>query len=241
MADLDPVQLGQVRLDVAHRHPAAVHRNDLVVEARRSAAGASARSAARTTRCGRVAARSAPTRARYGPSSASSRCGRCRSRLAAPAHARSQGGRSARRHRPLDQPLRQPLQQPVGAGDLLRRARAGEQLVDQLVRSSGGSSGSWSAGVDRRQSCLLRTHQAKQAFLSSRPAARESRASGHNSSQALPTQRIGQTLPVAAAKITMAPAAGRVVPRPRRVPPRTRTGASRCVAAAGSRRPAWPG
>jgi hypothetical protein len=37
-------------------------------------------------------------------------------------------------HRPLDQPLRQPAEQPLRAGDLLRRARAGEQLVDQLVR-----------------------------------------------------------------------------------------------------------
>jgi hypothetical protein len=38
------------------------------------------------------------------------------------------------RDRPLDQPPRQPLQQTVRAGDLLRRARAGQQLVDQLVR-----------------------------------------------------------------------------------------------------------
>jgi hypothetical protein len=33
VADLDPVQLAQVRLDVAHRHPAGVHRDDLLVEA----------------------------------------------------------------------------------------------------------------------------------------------------------------------------------------------------------------
>jgi hypothetical protein len=38
------------------------------------------------------------------------------------------------RHRPLDQPLRQPLQQTIGAGELLRCAGAGQQLVDQLVR-----------------------------------------------------------------------------------------------------------
>ena len=38
------------------------------------------------------------------------------------------------RHRPLNKTLGQPLQQAVGAGDLLRRTGAGEQLVDQLVR-----------------------------------------------------------------------------------------------------------
>jgi hypothetical protein len=37
-------------------------------------------------------------------------------------------------HRPLHQPLRQTAQQAIGSGDLLRRARAGEQLIDQLVR-----------------------------------------------------------------------------------------------------------
>src|SRR5216117_883257 len=79
-------------------------------------------------------------------------------------------------HRPLDQPLRQTLKQPVRAGDLLRRARAGEQLVDQLVRQL-----RWleriviRAGVDRRQSPigeLLR--QIGLPF--SRPAARNFRA-----------------------------------------------------------------
>jgi hypothetical protein len=39
----------------------------------------------------------------------------------------------------LAQPLGQTLQQPVRAGDLLRTASAGEQLVDQLSGSSGGS------------------------------------------------------------------------------------------------------
>jgi hypothetical protein len=33
VADLDAVDLGQVGLDVAHRHPAPVHGDDLVVEA----------------------------------------------------------------------------------------------------------------------------------------------------------------------------------------------------------------
>ncbi len=40
-------------------------------------------------------------------------------------------------HRPLDQPLRQSVKQPRRTGDLLRRARAGEQLIDQLVRKLG--------------------------------------------------------------------------------------------------------
>ncbi len=33
MTELDPVQLAQVQLDVAHRHPPRVHRDDPLVEA----------------------------------------------------------------------------------------------------------------------------------------------------------------------------------------------------------------
>jgi hypothetical protein len=45
-------------------------------------------------------------------------------------------------HSPLDQPFRQPVEQPVRAGDLLRRLRAGQELVDQLVRKL------WRLGLD---------------------------------------------------------------------------------------------
>ena len=36
-------------------------------------------------------------------------------------------------HRPLHQPLGQIGEQPAGPGDLLLRARAGEQLIDHLI------------------------------------------------------------------------------------------------------------
>ncbi len=36
-------------------------------------------------------------------------------------------------HRPLHQPLSQIGKQPAGPGDLLLRARTGEQLIDQLI------------------------------------------------------------------------------------------------------------
>lgn len=64
-------------------------------------------------------------------------------RLAVAGVARSAGRRLPRRvadvlgqlslKRTLQQPPRELPEQPVGPGDLLRRLRAGEQLVDQLV------------------------------------------------------------------------------------------------------------
>jgi hypothetical protein len=134
VANLDAVQLGQVRPDVADAHPAPVHRDDLVVEAveatlvlahdlRLEAALAVARLLdphAPVPGVDRLRRRTVSRIARP--------AGRSLSMLVAEMLAQ------LGRHRPLHKPLRQPLQQAVGAGDLLRRACAGEQLIDQLVR-----------------------------------------------------------------------------------------------------------
>jgi transposase len=88
------------------------------------------------------------------------------------------------------------VKQSLRARELLRRARAGEQLVDQLVRQLGRLERiAIRADVDRRQSPLFEL--ARQNGLPFRPARRPGSIPGgeHDSSQALPTQRIGQTPP----------------------------------------------
>ena len=198
VANLDPVQLAQVRLDVAHRHAARVHRNDLLVEAVKAPLVLG--HDLRFERAGAVARLLDSHRAVLGmhgllAEAVAGVAGPTRRRLTALV---AEMLRQLGVHRPLDQPLRQTLKQPVRAGDLLRRARAGEQLVDQLVRQL-----RWleriviRAGVDRRQSPI--GELLRQIGLPFQPARRsEIPSGGHNSSQALPTQRIGQT-PVLAA------------------------------------------
>jgi hypothetical protein len=92
-------------------------------------------------------------------------------------------------HRALDEPLRQPGEQPIGTGDLLRRARAGEQLIDQLVRKLRRLERLVSAPASIAGILLSGNSSGKAAFLSGGDPA---------SSQALATQRIGQTRGAAA-------------------------------------------
>src|SRR5205807_10338624 len=129
-ADLDPVDLLQVRTDVTDRQPAAVEREDLLVEPdepplalfddlRLEAAVPVARSVDldlpvlgdQRLRWRAVALIGSPTR-----------------RLAMRLIAEVLGQLNL--HRPLDQPLGQLSEHAAGPGDLLLGRGAGEQLVD---------------------------------------------------------------------------------------------------------------
>jgi hypothetical protein len=92
-------------------------------------------------------------------------------------------------HRALDEPLRQPGEQPIGARDLLRRARAGEQLIDQLFRKLRRLERLVSAPASIAGILLSGNSSGKAAFLSGR---RPGLKSGPG------TQRIGQTRVAAA-------------------------------------------
>ncbi len=132
-ANLHPVDLGQVRLDVARRQPARVQGEDLVVEPLETPLPLP--DDLRLERALAVAGRIDPHRAVLG---------RKRLRRRAVTRVVGPAGRllvrlvaemlgQLRRHRPLDQPLRQLREHPTGPDDLLLAARASEQLVDHLV------------------------------------------------------------------------------------------------------------
>ena len=126
MADLHAVDLGQVGLDVADRHPAPVHRDDLLVEAvktplvllddlRLKRAGAVAR---------RLDAHRPMLRVQRLRCRAVARVADAAGRRATALVAEVTGQLGV--HRPLDQPLGQRLQQTALARDLSGRAGAGE-------------------------------------------------------------------------------------------------------------------
>jgi hypothetical protein len=133
VADLDPVDLLRVGPDVTDRHAAHVERDDLVVKAIEAPlvvahdlglkrAGAIARRADRHAAALGVQ--------RLGGAGVAAVGGPARRRVPAPvAEVVGQLGV----HRALDEPPGQLRQQPALAGDLRRRARAGQQLVDQLI------------------------------------------------------------------------------------------------------------
>ena len=133
VADLDAVELGQVRLDVTNAHPARVHRDDLLVKA--SEAPLALRHDLRRKAALAIARRLDPNRAMLGRQRLRRRpipriAGPTRRRLAVLiAEVLGQLGI----HRALDQPTRQIGQQAAGPDDLLLAARPGEQLVDQLI------------------------------------------------------------------------------------------------------------
>ena len=133
-ADLDAVDLGQVRLDVARRQPARVEREDLVVEALEAPLALA--DDLRLEAAVAVPRRLDPDRPVLG---------RKRLRGRAVAGVAGPAGRLLVRlvaemlgqlglHRPLHQPLGQLREQPAGPDDLLLGPRAREQLVDHLVR-----------------------------------------------------------------------------------------------------------
>jgi hypothetical protein len=134
VADLDVVDLGQVSLDLAHRHPTAVHRDDPLVEAMKAAL--MLRHDLRFERTGPVTRLLDPHRPmlgmdrlrRHPVASVADPARRSPSTLVA------EMIRQLGIHRSLNQPLGQPRKQPVRASDLLRRPCAGKQLIDQLVR-----------------------------------------------------------------------------------------------------------
>jgi hypothetical protein len=133
-ADLDAVDLSQVRLDVPGREPPAVEREDLLVEALEPPLTLA--HDLRLARARPIPRRVDPDRAVLGDQ-----------RLRRAAIARVAG--PARRllmqliaavigqldlHRPLHQPLGQLREQPARPGDLLLGTRTDEQLVEPLVR-----------------------------------------------------------------------------------------------------------
>ena len=147
-ADLDAVDLGQVRLDVARRQPARVEREDLVVEALETPLALPARSAARSCPCDPAASRSAPARARSQASSPSSRCGCCRCRRAAPGAARSRDARSARPPSPAPPAAGQTARahRPARRSPPRVRAPASSSSITSSARRSRTSGGSSSTG-----------------------------------------------------------------------------------------------
>jgi len=153
VADFDPVQLTQVRLDVTHRHAARVQGDDLLVEA--AEASLVPGHDHRLEAADPVAWLLDPHRAVLGmhrllAEAVAGVAGAARWRLTALV---AQVVRQLGVHRPLDQALRQAVKQALRAGELLGRARAGEQLVDQLVRKLRRLERiAIRAGVDRRQS-----------------------------------------------------------------------------------------
>ena len=130
----DAVDLGQVRLDIARRQPAAVQRQDLVVKPLKPPLAL-----ADDLRLKRSRRDPAARRSRPGPCSVISVLGlRPVARVARPA--RRLGVRLIAQmvsqldlHRALHQPLGQLRQQPARPGDLLLRRRAGQQLIDHLI------------------------------------------------------------------------------------------------------------
>ena len=132
-ADLHAVDLEQVRLDIPRREPAAVEREDLLVEPDEPALAL--RDDLRLK-----AAVTIPRGIDLDLAVLGDQCLR-RSPVARVASA---AGRLAVRliadtlgqlglHRAFHQPLGQLRQDPAGPGDLLLRRRAGQQLIDQLV------------------------------------------------------------------------------------------------------------
>ena len=131
--DLDPVDLGQVRLDVARREPSRGEHEDLVVEARETPL-------ALPDDLRLEAALAIPRR--LDPHQ--SVLGRKRLRCRAVAGVAGGAGRllvqlvaemlsQLSRHRPLHQPLRQLRDHTARPDDLLLSPGAREQLVDHLV------------------------------------------------------------------------------------------------------------
>jgi hypothetical protein len=153
-ADRDAVDLLEVRLDVAHRQPARVQRQDLVVESHKAALA--------LAHDLRLKAAVAIPRGidRHLPVLGDKRLGR-----RAVARVRRPAGRLLVRlvaqmlgqldaHRPLHQPLGQLGEQASRPDDLLLAARAGKQRVDQLVRQPATvrqlpDRGSQPAAIDR--------------------------------------------------------------------------------------------
>ena len=133
-ADLHAVDLLQVRLDIPRREPARVKGEDLVVEPLKAPLTLSDDLRLKHPR---------PIPGRLDPDRAALRDQRLRRRpvpgVPRPAR-RFLMGLIAKvvgqldLHRPLHQPLRELAQQPTGPGDLLLRASARKQLVDQLIR-----------------------------------------------------------------------------------------------------------
>jgi hypothetical protein len=133
-ADLDAVELGQVRLDVAGRHPARVEGEDLVVEALEAplplAHKLRLEAALAVTRrphldravLGRERLRRRAVAGVAGPA------GWLLVRLVA------EIGGQLRRQGALHQPRRQLREHAAGPDDLLLGPRAGKQLIDHLVR-----------------------------------------------------------------------------------------------------------
>ena len=131
--DLDTIELGQVRLNVAHRHPAGVERDDLLVEPHKAplplthdlrlkAPIAVARSFDLNRPVLGVQRLRGPTVARV-PTPAR------RGMVRLIAQVLGQLGI----HRPLNKPARQIGQQAARSDDLLLAASTREQLIDQLV------------------------------------------------------------------------------------------------------------
>jgi hypothetical protein len=133
VADVDAVELGEVRLDVTDRQAARVERDDLLVKA-----GEAALARGRDLR--REAALAIPRRLdpdrpmlglqRLGRRPVARVPGPARRRLAV-VIAEMVGQLSV--HRALHQPAREIRQQPARPDDLLLAARPGEHLVDQLI------------------------------------------------------------------------------------------------------------
>src|SRR5579862_8448260 len=133
-ADLDAVDLGQMRLDVARRQPARVEREDLVVEPLETplalpddlrletAVAISRRFDQHRSVLGRKRLRRRPVTRVTGAA------GRLLMRLVAEMLSQ------LRRHRPLNKPLRQLREHTARPDDLLLGPGAREQLVDHLVR-----------------------------------------------------------------------------------------------------------
>ena len=135
-ADLDAVDLGQVRLDVARRQPARIEREDLVVEALEAPLPLAHDQ--RLEAALPVPGRFDPHRSVLGRECLRGRTiagvARAAGRLLVRLVAEMLG--QLRRHRPLHQPLRQLGEHTARPDDLLFRPSPGEQLVDHLVRKT---------------------------------------------------------------------------------------------------------
>ena len=133
VADIDAVDLGQVRLDVAHREPARVERDDLLVKPREAALALAHDLGVK--RALAVPGRLDPHRPVLGGKrlrrAAIAGVARSARRLLMRLVAEVLGQLGA--HRALHQPAREIRQQPAGPDDLLLGPSASEQLVDQLV------------------------------------------------------------------------------------------------------------